>query len=167
MLTILLLMASVAYAGAQESSIDLQTVSPGRFFVPKGTPVKLRVVEPISSETANVGDRVTFEVIEDVKVDDVLVIPKGSKGEGFVSEARPGRIWGAGRLGIYVSSVRTRTGVNLPVYTVLEAIGSPSGASVGAVISEGTSIVAATELDVPLDKTLYAETSYAAQRGQQ
>jgi hypothetical protein len=52
-------------------------------YLPKGTIIKLHLTKPISSETAVLGDRVTFEVAEDVKVANALVIPKGSPAEGF------------------------------------------------------------------------------------
>src|ERR1051326_8140335 len=84
--------------------------------VPKGTVVKLRLLEPMSSATAKLGDPVNLEVVEDVKVEGILIIPKGSKAKGFVAEAMSGQMWGAARLGICVGSVFTRTGLLLPVF---------------------------------------------------
>jgi len=42
-----------------------------------GTPVKLRMSQTVSSADAHVNDRVEFEVLEDIKVTDVIVVPKG------------------------------------------------------------------------------------------
>jgi hypothetical protein len=42
-----------------------------------GTPVKLRISQTVSSADAHVDDRVEFEVLEEVRVADVIVIPKG------------------------------------------------------------------------------------------
>ena len=41
-----------------------------------GTPVKLRLGRTISSADAKAGDEVDFEVLEDVKVNDTVVIAK-------------------------------------------------------------------------------------------
>ena len=41
-----------------------------------GTPVKLRLSQSISSADAKVGQEVPFEVVEDVKVDDIMVLRK-------------------------------------------------------------------------------------------
>jgi hypothetical protein len=47
-----------------------------------GTPVKLRIAQTVSSADARVDDKVEFEVLEEVRVSDILVIPKvGSLGE--------------------------------------------------------------------------------------
>src|ERR1700722_2273174 len=43
-----------------------------------GTPVKLRISQTVSSEDAHVNDRVEFEVLEEIKIADVIVIPKGA-----------------------------------------------------------------------------------------
>ncbi len=52
-----------------------------------GTPVRLRMSQTVSSADAHVNDRVEFEVLEDIKVADVLVIPKGgiAWGDGYAS----------------------------------------------------------------------------------
>ncbi len=149
------LTAGLIQAKAQGFSAA-QSESVQAFFVPKGTPVKLRVIQPISSETATTGDRVSLEVTEDVKVGSIVVVPKGSKAEGFVSEVMPARIWGYGSLSIYVSWVRTRAGFDLPVHAVLSIdANAVSGQTDGAVISKDTPIIAKTELDIPLDKAAY------------
>ena len=147
-------MLGISFAGDR-----LVTFSPEDFSLPKGTLVNLRVVEPVSSETAKIGDRVRFEVTEDVKIRDIVIIPKGSRAEGFVSGAMSARIWGSGRLELYVGSVRTRTGFNIPIHTTFNSDGRSISENNEAIISKGTSIVATTELTIPLEKTLYMESS--------
>jgi hypothetical protein len=44
-----------------------------------GTPIRLRLGRTVSSEDSHVGDKVEFEVLEEVRVNDVLVIrPRGA-----------------------------------------------------------------------------------------
>ncbi len=72
-----------------------------------GTPVKLRLSQTISSADAKVGQEVPFEVVEDVKVDDVVVLPKGATAIGTVTEAEPKRRMGrGGKLNVNISYAR-------------------------------------------------------------
>jgi hypothetical protein len=50
-----------------------------------GTPVKLRLDRTISSADEKVGNEVSFDVLEEVKINDVVVIPKGSIATGTVT----------------------------------------------------------------------------------
>jgi TonB family protein len=60
----------------------------------------------VSSADAHVGDSVDFEVLEDVAVNGILVIPKGSAAVGTVTEVRSKRRLGrAGRLEIVLDYV--------------------------------------------------------------
>jgi hypothetical protein len=72
-----------------------------------GTPVRLRISQTVSSEDAHVNDRVEFEVLEEIRIADNLVIPKGGVAWGTVTEAQPKRRMGrAGKLEIVMDSVR-------------------------------------------------------------
>src|SRR5258708_39160897 len=53
-----------------------------------GTPVTLRISQTVSSADAHVNDRVEFEVIEEVRVADTLIIPKSGIAWGTVIEAQ-------------------------------------------------------------------------------
>lgn len=72
-----------------------------------GTPVRMRISQTVSSADAHVNDRVEFEVLEDVRVSDVLVIAKGGIAWGTVTEAQPKRRMArGGKLEIVMDSVR-------------------------------------------------------------
>jgi hypothetical protein len=72
-----------------------------------GTPVKLRLSQTVSSAEAHVNDQVQFEVLEDIKISDVLVINKGGIAWGTVTEAQPKRRMArGGKLDIAMDSVR-------------------------------------------------------------
>jgi hypothetical protein len=76
-----------------------------------GTPIKLRLDRTVSSATAKVGDEVNFDVLEDVSVDGVVVIPKGSLALATVTVAQHKRSMGrAGKLNINIDSVRLADG---------------------------------------------------------
>lgn len=85
-------------------------VKPG-FRLEDGTPVKLRLQRTLSSADAQVDDRVDFDVLQEVKVNDVLVIPKGSVAWGTVTDAQPKRRMArGGKLDVNIDSVRLADG---------------------------------------------------------
>jgi len=72
---------------------------PLAFGLEDATPVKLRINRNISSADAQVNETVDFEVLEEVKVHDVVVIPRGRTAWATVTEAQAKRRMGrAGKL---------------------------------------------------------------------
>jgi hypothetical protein len=72
-----------------------------------GTPVQLRTGRTVSSADADIGDLVDFEVMHDVQVKGITVIPRGSVAWGTVIEVRHKRRLGrGGRLNIKLDSVQ-------------------------------------------------------------
>jgi len=106
-----------------------------------GTPVKLKLAQTISSADAHVGQQVSFEVIEDVEVDHVVVIPKGANALASVTEAEHKKSMGrGGKLNVNVDSVRLADGEKASMRAVKEAKGGGHvGAMTGAMVA--TSIV--------------------------
>ena len=64
---------------------------PLAFGLEDGTPIKLRLTRNLSSADAKTGDRVDFDVLEDVKVKDVIIIPRGGIAWATVTEAQAKR----------------------------------------------------------------------------
>jgi hypothetical protein len=82
--------------------------------IPDGTLLRLVLLEELSSATNNVDDEVNFEVAEDVKVGDLVAIPRGSTARGHVVEAQPKRRMGrAGKLNFSVDHVKGPDGSNI------------------------------------------------------
>lgn len=95
-----------------------------------GTPVKLRISQSVSSADAHLNDRVEFEVLEEIKVADTLIIPKGGIAWGTVTEAQPKRRMGrGGKLEIDMDSVRLADGEKAALRATKEVQG---GGHVGA-----------------------------------
>ncbi len=89
-----------------------------------GTAVKLRLSQTISSADAKVGQEVPFEVMEDVKVDDIVVLPKGFTAIATVTEAETKKSMGrGGKLNIAVSYARLTDQEKVPLRAVKETKG--------------------------------------------
>jgi len=106
------------------------------FVLEDGTPVKLRLSQTVSSADAHVNDRVEFEVLDDVMVGDVVVVPKGGVALGTVTEAVPKRRMArGGKLEIVMDSVRLVDGQKAALRAVKEGKGGghTGGMTVGIV----------------------------------
>ncbi len=124
--------ASFPAAGAQQPTVSTRT----GFVLEDGTPIKLRLSQTVSSADAQVNDRVEFEVLEDVSIDGVLVIPKGATALGTVTEAVPKkRMARGGKLEIVMDSVRLVDGEKAALRAVKEGKGGghTGGMTVGIV----------------------------------
>lgn len=76
-----------------------------------GTAVKLRLAETITSANAKVGQSVSFEVVDEVDVMGVMVVPKGAQALATVTEAQSKRSMGrGGKLDVNIDSMRLADG---------------------------------------------------------
>jgi hypothetical protein len=125
--------ATVSLAWSQQGTAKNQELGPtpnGRNTLEDGTPVKLRIAQTVSSADAQVNDRVEFEVLEDVRILDTLIISKTGIAWGTVTEAQSKRRMGrAGKLEIVMDSVRLVDGEKAALRATKEAQG---GGHVGA-----------------------------------
>jgi hypothetical protein len=149
LITLIVLTSILATANFQQGLSQTQqtaptatnTAKPAGPFLPEDTPVKLRITQTLSSATSKVNDKVDFEVIEDVKVGDTIVIPQGGTAIATVTDAHPKKSFGrAGKLDVNIDYVRLANGdkVNLRAVKGVKG-GSHTGAMTGAVVA--TSIV--------------------------
>jgi hypothetical protein len=73
----------------------------GKYTLREGTDVDLKFSQALSSKTATEGDPVTLELVDDLKVGDVVVARAGSKALGEVTKAsKSGMLGKAGDLAI-------------------------------------------------------------------
>jgi len=87
---------------------------PNTLKVPDATALRLSLTEDLSSATNEVDNPVHFEVVEDVKIGEVVAIPRGATAVGHVVEAEPRRRMGrAGKLNFSVDFVKAPDGTNL------------------------------------------------------
>src|SRR5271170_3674053 len=160
---------------AQQSEPQLPK-QPLAFGLEDSTPVKIRITRNLSSADATTGERVDFEVLEDIPVKGVIVIPRGGLALGTVTDAQPKRRMGrGGKLDVNIDDVRLADGEKAPLRAVKEAKGgSHTGAMTGAIVAtaivffpaaplfllmhgkditipKGTEITAYINGDIPLD----------------
>ncbi len=181
---------------AKQAAQEPQPVAPVvkqplAFGLEDATPVKLRINRNISSADAHVNETVDFEVLEDVKVHDAIVIPRGGMAWATVTEAQPKRRMGrAGKLNINIDNVRLTSGEKVALRAVKDVKGGGhQGAITGAIVAtsivffpaaplfllihgkditipKGTEITAYINGDIPLDpKKFVTQTAISSEPG--
>ncbi len=96
--------------------------------LPDGTPVRLRLMQTVSSANTHEGETVDFEVTEPVVVRNLVVIPEGSVALGKVTKVEPRRRFGrSGALEISIDSVRLADGSRAPLRAEQEKGAGPIG----------------------------------------
>ena len=130
-------------AAAPVAPAQTQTTAktPKGFVLEDGTPVRLKTGRSISSADAHVGDTLDFEVLEDVRVTGLLVIPKGGIAFATVTEAQSKRRMArGGKLNVNIDSVRLITHEKAALRAVKEVKGGGhTGVMTGGIVA--TSIV--------------------------
>jgi len=106
------------------------------FLLQDGTPVHLVLSENLSSADAVTGQTVEFEVVDDVVVDGLLVIPHGSTAWATITDAEHKKRMGrAGKLDMNIDKVRLADGQKVLLRAVKDARGGThTGAMVGAMV---------------------------------
>lgn len=157
---------------------------PLAFGLEDATPVRMRINRTISSADAQVNDTVDFEVLDDVKVKDVLVIARGAMAWGTVTEAQPKRRMGrAGKLNVNIDNVKLASGEKVALRAVKDVQGGGhQGAITGAIVAtsivffpaaplfllvkgkditipKGTEITAYINGDIPLDPAKFSSST--------
>lgn len=131
--------------GAQAPATVAATATPPRpplaFGLAEDAPVRLKLTRTMSSSDAKVDEKVDFEVLEDVKIGDVVVIQHGGMAIATVTEAQPKRRMGkAGKLNINTDYVQLVSGEKVSLRAVKGGSGgNHTAAMTGAIVA--TSIV--------------------------
>lgn len=82
----------------------------------KGQPVRIRLLGKLDSSITQKGQKVDIEVARDVVIGSELVIPKGTRGHGIVTEVSPaGRLGRDGKITLELKDVRTLDAVAVPL----------------------------------------------------
>ena len=119
------------------SGDSTQSGAPIEITLQDQTPIKLRLNRNMSSADAKTGETVDFEVIEDIKVGDIVVIPRGAVALATVTNAKPkGRMGKGGKLDIVLDSVRLVSGEKAALRASKETKGGgKTGAMTGGIIA--------------------------------
>lgn len=138
--TLILAMIGAPAGPSAATAVANAGPAPAHFGLLDGTPVKLKLMENMSSHDATVGQEVPFEVVDPVMVDGVTVIQNGANAVGTVTLAkRKGHLGRGGKLNINIDFVMLADGEK----AMLRAVKDTNGGGHGAVM---TGAIVATSL---------------------
>lgn len=100
-------------------------------YIPKGTKIPLQLTRDISSKTLKDKQQFTLKTTENLIVNDVVVIPKGTECQAYVVKARKNGAFGRkGVLDFNIPSVKTVNGVDVPLDGYITGSGHSDGGAV-------------------------------------
>jgi len=102
-----------------------------------GTPIRLRLNRTLTSADDKAGDNVDFEVLDDIKVDDAMLIPRGGTAIATITEAEhKKRMARGGKLDVNMDYARLVNGEKVALRAVKEVKGGGhTGAMTGAMVA--------------------------------
>lgn len=157
-------LVETTYSGGQ---VPVQAV-----VLPKDSLVKIEFTAPLSSKTAQAGDPVYFKVADNLYVNDVLVLAKGSDGVAEVEKVVQPRSFGRdARIDVKFSHVLAVDGSKVPVYIgklakqEAKTAAGAAGASIGGMIilgpigAVGGAFVTGKSIMIPEGSTSYVQVT--------
>ena len=155
------------FSEAQQTTTEVrpQVIDNGSvtdFVLDDGTPIKLRLTQNVSSANAKAGDKIDFEVVDQVKVGDVIVIRKGSPAVGTVAAAHSARrMHRSGGVSIEIDYVTLADGEKAALRRAAEANGEDQvGTMIGNIILTGSPVFLFESGDEAVIERDYEVTGY-------
>lgn len=95
-----------------------------------GTPIRLRLNHTLSSESVQTGDKIDFDVMDEIRSGRHIVIPRGTKAIGAITDAEHKRRMGrGGKIALTIKSITLADGTKVALRASQETKG---GGHVGA-----------------------------------
>ena len=113
------------------NKIVIDNVLPGHIYIPKKTLLNVELLEAANSKTHKKNQQVEFKTSENLIINGVVVIPKGTIGIGYVDEVQ--KAGGFGRKGVLRiagKEIKTINNVTVPLRKGLEGKGKTDGGAV-------------------------------------
>lgn len=116
---------------AAAQKVTIANVLSGHIYIPKKTMLNVELIEPANSKTHKKNQQVEFKTTENLIINGVVVIPKGTVGMGYVYEVQ--KAGGFGRKGVLRiagKEIKTLNNVSVPLRKGLEGKGKTDGGAV-------------------------------------
>ena len=137
----------------QTQSTKIENVQDGHVYIPKKTQLKVELVNPITSKTAQTGEDVSIKLVDNLIVNNVVVIPKDTIGKAYVYKARSAG--GFGRKGVLMiagDEFKTINNITVPLKQGINGEGKSDGGAVAvaaAISLIGGAFMKGTNIDYP------------------
>lgn len=119
-------------------ALEMKRAPAQRLLLDDATPIKLRTSRNLSSADTRTGDMVDFEVLEEVKVDNRIIVAKGAIAIGSITNAEAKRRMGrGGKLDVMIEFVKLADGEKAALRGIRESKGGghTGGMTTGMVVT--------------------------------
>lgn len=115
----------------KELQVELQKIPEGNLFIPKNTSFEVTLGRDISSKKSKQGESVDLIMVENLIINDVVVIPKGTIGKAVIASSRKNGFFGRkGKLELEPQYITTLNGIKVPLTNNFESQGKSDGGAV-------------------------------------
>lgn len=107
-------------------------------YIPANTKIPLELTEEISSKTLKKNQQFSLQTTENLIINNVVVIPKGTECQAYVTKARKNGLFGRrGILEFNIPSIKTLNNIDVPLNGYIKGAGKTDGGAVAvaAVVS--------------------------------
>lgn len=101
---------------AQQNNMIVEGVAKGHVYIPKGTKLQVELVRAANSKTVKEGQDIDIRLANNLIVNGVVVIPKGTLGKAYVYKVHSaGALGRSGALQIAGKEISTINGIRIPL----------------------------------------------------
>ncbi len=139
--------------------------------VPANTLVKVALADPVNAKNLKVGDKIRYQVADDVVVDGVLLFAKGEPGEGTVMKVQQAQNFGRNaEVNIEFEKTKSIDGTDIDTFVgdkakeETKSMAMAAGASIAGMVLLGPigivagAFVKGQNIDLPVGTELYIQT---------
>ena len=143
------------------NGITIDGVLPGHVYIPKKTMLKVELTHDITSKTAQKNQNVEIKLVDNLIVNNVVVIPKGTLGQAYVYDVRKAGGFGrGGKLEIAGREIKTINNISVPLKQGITGKGESDGGAVAvaaAVSILGGAFMKGKNIEYPAGTTFDVE----------
>lgn len=151
----------VAKMQKEANETGIEGVAKGHVYIPKGTKLEVELVKEMNSKTAKEGQDVDIRLVNNLIVNGVVVIPKGTLGKAYVYKARSaGGLGRSGELQIAGREFTTINGVKVPLKQGIGGKGKTDGGAAAVAVAVslvGGLFMKGTNVDYPANTSFEVE----------
>lgn len=112
----LLILCVLSLAAAQQDAAPSSSAPPSGGVLQDGMPIKLQLLNKLDSHVAKAGDKIEFEIVNDVVVNGLIVLRRGAPATGVITASTGSKTMGrAGRLTFTIDEIGLSDGEKVPV----------------------------------------------------
>ncbi len=158
-------------AALSEDAFGTNTFPMTEVSVPANTLVKVALADPVNAKNLKVGDKIRYQVADDVVIDGVLLFAKGEPGEGTVTKVQQAQNFGRNaEVNIEFEKTKSIDGTDIDTFVgdkakeETKSMAMAAGASIAGMVLLGPigivagAFVKGQNIDLPVGTELYIQT---------